>query len=243
MTTLHNLLDEFRGKATSTRDLGDKFEHLVLNYLKSDPIYQDRFSQVWLWMDFPKRGNSGDTGIDLVAEEADTGEYCAIQRKFYDTNYTLQKSDIDSFFTASGKTLYSSRMIVSTTEKWSDNAEKALNNQQIPVIRLTLRDLAESPIDWSQFSLKKTQILPLKPRKSLLLHQSIALEKAVSHFATADRGKLIMACGTGKTFTSLKIAEAMVGNQGFVLFLVPSISLLSQTLREWIAETALSFCR
>lgn len=160
-TTLYTLLDEFRETATSTRDLGAKFEQLVLNYLKSDPIYQDRFSQVWLWRDFPKRGNEADTGIDLVAVEADTGEYCAIQCKFYDSRHVLQKSDIDSFFTASGKKLYSSRIIISTTDNWSDNAEKALINQQIPIIRLSHREMANSPIDWSQFSHQHPQILAL----------------------------------------------------------------------------------
>ena len=105
MTSLYTLLDEFRETATSKRDLGDKFERLILVYLKTEPLYQDRFSEVWLWMDFPKRGNTPDTGIDLVAQEADTGEYCAIQCKFYDSDYTLQKGDIDSFFTASGTNL------------------------------------------------------------------------------------------------------------------------------------------
>lgn len=166
MITLNTILEEFRETATSPRDLGDKFERLTVQYLETDPLYKEHFSKVWLWMDFPKRNNAPDTGIDLVAEERDTGDYCAIQCKCYGPNHILQKPDIDSFFTASGTDLFKKRIIVSTTDKWSKHAEDTLNNQQIPVTRLTLHDLANSPIDWSNFSLKKPQ-LKLKPKNKL----------------------------------------------------------------------------
>ena len=42
-----------------------------------------------------------------------------------------------------------------------------------------------------------------------------------------------MACGTGKTFNALRIAENETDGKGLILFLVPSIALLGQTLREW----------
>ncbi|MFZ2452722.1 MAG: DEAD/DEAH box helicase family protein [Methylovulum miyakonense] len=96
-------------------------------------------------------------------------------------------------------------------------------------------------MDWSQFSLNRPQDIKLKPKKTLRPHQKTALDKVENGFQTADRGKLIMACGTGKTFTSLKITEHLTPDQGTVLFLVPSISLLSQTLREWTAETERPF--
>lgn len=251
-TTIYTILEEFRKTATSTRDLGDKFERLILQYLQTDPIYKERFSKVWLWMDFPKRGNLPDTGIDLVAEERDTGEYCAIQCKFYEYTHTLEKNDIDSFFTASGTKLFSHRIIIATNYKWSIHAENALKNQQIPVTRITLYDLANSPVDWSEFSLEKKP-LKLKPKKSIRPHQIKALEAVINGFKESDRGKLIMACGTGKTFTSLKIAEQITNqitnneksvskrSRTIILFLVPSISLLSQTLREWTAETEINF--
>ena len=241
MITLNTILEEFRETATSPRDLGDKFERLTVQYLETDPLYKEHFSKVWLWMDFPKRNNAPDTGIDLVAEERDTGDYCAIQCKCYGPNHILQKPDIDSFFTASGTELFKKRIIVSTTDKWSKHAEDTLNNQQIPVTRLTLHDLANSPIDWSKFSLKKPQ-LKLKPKKQIRPHQQTALDKVMAGFVESDRGKLIMACGTGKTFTSLKIAEQFATNKkALILFLVPSISLLSQTLREWTAESYINF--
>jgi len=118
-TTIHTILEEFRQASKSKRDMGDKFERLIANYLINDPLYKDKFSNVWLWMEWPRRGNQPDTGIDLVAKDRYTGEYCAVQCKFFDPNYTLQKGDIDSFFTASGKAPFVNRIIVSTTDKWS----------------------------------------------------------------------------------------------------------------------------
>ena len=239
--TITRVLDEFRQTSTSPRELGDKFERLMLTYLKTDPIYKEYFSEVWMWMDFPKRGNMPDTGIDLVAVIRDTGDYCAIQCKCYSLDQTLEKSDIDSFFTASGTNLFKKRMIISTTSKWSKNAEAALNNQQIPVIRANIFDLQNSPIDWDKFSLKNPENLELKPKKQIRPHQQTALEKVLAGFKSRDRGKLIMACGTGKTFTALKIAENFPRENNLILFLVPSISLLSQTLREWTAESDINF--
>jgi predicted helicase len=274
MTTIYDILGEFRELAESKRDLGDRFERLMLAYFRKDPLYYERFSDVWLWMDWPKR-RGADTGIDLVAQERMIGGYCAIQCKFYRQDLYLDKSHIDSFFTASGKTGFTSRLIVSTTDNWSKHAEEALKDQNPPVTCLGIEDLKNSPIDWSRFSQRNGAIeLQLKPKKTPKPHQEEAIARVTAGFATADRGKLIMACGTGKTFTGLKIAESFVphpltpspkvgeggqeacadgapaplsrpgrgaggeGKPARVLFLVPSIALLSQTLREWSAETA-----
>lgn len=243
MATIHEVLAAFREAASSNRDLGDKFERLIAAYLVTDPLYADQFDSVWLWCEWPLRWGA-DTGIDLVARERLTGQYCAIQCKFYDPAHTLQKADIDSFFTASGKSFptpegvraFNSRMIVSTTDSWSKHAEAALENQMIPCVRLRVQDLADSPIDWGVFTLDRPAKLKLRTRKKVRPHQKAALKDVLTHFKSHDRGKLIMACGTGKTFTSLKLAELLAGSGGVVLFLVPSISLLSQTLREWTAE-------
>jgi predicted helicase len=234
--TIHDVLDQFRAEARSNRDLGDRFERLICRYLELDPLYNDRFSRIWMWNDRPSKGHVGDVGIDIVAQERATGDYCAIQCKFYLPEHTLAKEDIDSFFTAAGKEPFTSCMIVATTDKWGSNAEHALKNQSKPVTRLRVEDLDASPIDWSRFSLKKPQNLQLRARKPIREHQKAALEDAISGLATVDRGKLIMACGTGKTYTALRIAETMASG-GHVLFLVPSLSLLSQALREWTAET------
>ena len=240
VTSIYDILEEFRSAKTSNREMGDKFERLIAAYLVTDPQYRDIYNDVWLWTEWPGRGKQPDTGIDLVAQERSTGEYCAIQCKFYDPAHSLQKADIDSFFTTSGKAPFTSRMIVSTTDKWSNHAEEALQNQTIPVQRLRVQDLDDSPVDWNQFSLNRPQDIKLKAKKTLRPHQTEALAHVIEGFEHADRGKMIMACGTGKTFTSLKIAEHMGADSGLVLFLVPSLSLLSQTLREWTAEAGRS---
>ncbi len=247
MTDIHDLIDRIRQHATSKQDLGAAFERLIQFYLRTDPQYAERFSDVWRWMEWPARWAS-DVGIDLVAREAVTGNYWAIQCKFFDDQYAIQKSDIDSFFTASGKTFrtdegtysFVQRLIVSSTDKWSRHAENALADQTIPVIRLGLKDLEESPIDWSRFDVAKVTA-PLRPKKQLRDHQEEAIAAALEGFETSDRGKLIMACGTGKTFTALKLMERMVDRGERVLFLAPSISLVAQTLREWTREADTPF--
>ena len=242
-TTIETILEAFRDAATSNRDLGDKFERLIAHYLLTDPQYAGLFGDVWLWPEWPDRW-SADVGIDIVARERTSGDYWAIQCKFYLETHTLQKADIDSFFTASGKQFattdgagrFARRMLVSTTDKWSKHAEEALADQVIPTVRLWFKDLADSPIDWGAFDLSRVQDIRLKPKKESRPHQVDAIACAIEGFKTSDRGKLIKACGTGKTFTSLRLMEQMVPAGGRVLFLAPSISLISQTLREWTAE-------
>ncbi len=235
-TTIHDILDQLRDSAWDERDKGDRFERLIVSYLRTDPLYVNKFDEVWRWSDWPQRRRQPDTGIDLVARDRGTGELCAIQCKFYDPSHILQKPDIDSFFTASGKEGFTSRMIVSTTDRWSTNAEAALEGQQVPVSRIRVQDLDDSGIDWAQFDLAKPETMVRRAPKSLRPHQGVAVQKVTDGLAAADRGRLIMACGTGKTFTSLRIAEHLVPPRGSVLFLVPSISLLSQTLKEWSVD-------
>ncbi len=243
-STVHDVIEKFRALPVSNRERGERFERLMVQYLQLDPLYAEKFSQVWMWSEWPGRNGKGDTGIDLVAQERESGEFCAIQCKFYEPEHYLQKSDLDSFFTASGKAPFTSRIIISTTDRWGRNAEDALDKQNVPVARIGLSDIAAAPVDWdvawpspgARVQLTRTA------RKELRPHQQLAVDKVMQRFTTADRGKLIMACGTGKTFTSLKLAEQVAKAKGApatVLFLVPSISLLSQTLREWTANCAM----
>jgi predicted helicase len=236
---IHELLEEYAALAPDTKTKGLWFEKLAQQFLLNDPMYASKFDEVWLWQDWPGRSGKVDTGIDLVARERYTGELCAIQCKFYAAHYSLQKSDIDSFFTASGKEGFTSRIIMSTTDKWSVHAEEALNNQQIVTTRIGVDDLANSDIDWAKYSLTNPGTIAVVEPKELRPHQIDALNDVVNGFDKSDRGKLIMACGTGKTFTSLRIAETLVQPGGSVLFLVPSIALMSQTLKEWTAQARL----
>jgi predicted helicase len=239
MTTIHDLLDQYTRLARDTREKGLLLEKLALSYLTTDPVWTAQFEEVWLWQDWPGRDGKVDTGIDLVAKERYGEGYCAIQCKFFASTHAIQKSDIDSFFTASGKYPFTSRMVVSTSNSWSKHAADALVNQQIPTWRIGVDDLAQSTVDWTNYVLTEPETLVRPPIKTLRPHQVSALADVEQGFEETSRGKMIMACGTGKTFTSLRVAESIAGPGGSVLFLVPSIALLSQTLKEWSAERAM----
>jgi predicted helicase len=237
MTALQKLLKSYRDASKTEREKGTYFEELTITYLRNEATYKDLYSDVWTYADWAKeQGIDGkDTGIDLVAKTSGTDEYHAIQCKFYAEDYRIQKNDIDSFFTASGKKPFVYRIIVTTTNNWSDNAEDALQGQQPPVSKIDLHDLENSQIDWSKFQENKE--LVIKEKHGLRKHQENAFKDVTSKLKDVDRGKMIMACGTGKTFTSLKIAEKVAGRGKRVLFLVPSLSLLSQTLTEWTQQS------
>ncbi|MFI8581022.1 DEAD/DEAH box helicase [Ectopseudomonas khazarica] len=238
MSSLSALLNTYRNASVTEREKGTYFEELICAYLRNEATYRDLYEQVWTYAEWAKeRGISGkDAGIDLVARTQGTGEYHAIQCKLYAEDYRVQKKDIDSFFTASGKAPFSHRVIVTTTNNWSEHAEDALQGQQPPVSKIDLQALEDSQIDWAKY--QPNQAVMLKARKQLRDHQQTALNAVAAGLKEAERGKLIMACGTGKTFTSLKIAEQQAGKGKRVLFLVPSLSLLSQTLTEWTQESA-----
>lgn len=228
------LLDSLYYGALDERDKGDKFERLMRSYLMTDPTWTSQFSHVWLWADYPDRDGRPDTGIDLVAEEV-TGARVAVQCKFYDPEHVVGKKDIDSFIAASSTQEFSRRLLVSTSlREWGVNAEAQIQSLNPPLTRIGLADLADAPIDWSQFSLETPDhMVRTDAKKSPRPHQREALAAVGEGFASSDRGKLIMACGTGKTYTALQVVENQTPSDATVLFLVPSISLLSQTLTEW----------
>lgn len=242
MTALQKLLDTYRSAARTEREKGTYFEDLILCYFSNEPKYRDLYEKVWSYADWAREQGrrAQDTGIDLVARTRDTNEYHAIQCKLYAQDYRVRKSDIDSFFTASGKQPFTHRLIVASTNDWSVHADDALKDQQPPVTKIDLQTLEESQIDWSQYA--PQQEPELHARKSLRPHQETALADVTKGLQDADRGKLIMACGTGKTFVSLKIAETTGGPGKRILFMVPSLALLSQALTEWTqqSETPLS---
>ncbi|HBZ35660.1 MAG TPA: helicase, partial [Rikenellaceae bacterium] len=245
-TTFQAILNSYRLNAFSGRDMGDKFERLMQAYLLTDPRYAYKFKNVWLWSQFPGRTDLGgfDTGIDLVALTQE-GDYWAIQCKCFQESTIIDKPAVDSFLSTSSRQFvghdlktarFAHRLWISTSNKWGPNASEAIKNQNPPVTRLNLFDLQEAPVDWGKLE-KGIHGEPSRlTKKTLRPHQKEALEKAHEYFKTADRGKLIMACGTGKTFNTLRIAEHETDGTGFILFLVPSIALLGQILKEWSAE-------
>ncbi|MFC1918123.1 DEAD/DEAH box helicase [Chloroflexota bacterium] len=240
------IIEKYRKLSFSERDKGDRFERLMQTYLQTDRQYAFLFKKVWLWNEFVGKLDLGgsDTGIDLVAL-TNEGDYWAIQCKCFQENSTIDKPAVDSFLSTSSRefknenmqtTRFTHRLWISTTNKWGPNATEAIRNQNPPVTRINLHDLAEAPVDWEKLDQGIHGEVSRTPTKTLLPHQKIALEKTHLYFQTADRGKLIMACGTGKTFNTLRIAENETDGKGLILYLVPSIALLGQALREWSAD-------
>ena len=237
-----SLIAHINNIAETQRDRGTYFEYLARAYFQNEPTYQNEFKNVWMLADVPDEFGipKADIGVDLVAEKQ-TGELVAIQAKFY--NHTIQKSNIDSFLGELGKDHYESGIIVASTDKWGSNAEKALADRS-DVIRIGLSDLRNSRIDWTKFSFERPEEVSVKAKKVPRYYQREVISSALEYFKENDRGQLIMAPGTGKTFTSLKVAEAMAKEAGkeqyVVLYLVPSIQLLTQTLRGWNNDTDMS---
>lgn len=245
---LHEILNKFRDSSRSEREKGDYFERLVRIFLLNDDIQKQYYNEVVSFAEWAKSNGwkNADTGIDLVAKLADGSGYAAIQCKFYEQNHVIQKPDIDSFISASSNDCFKRLIVVDTTLKgFGKNAKDTIENLSKDWIRISLNELEASRIDWAQF-LRDGKV-SLAPKKQLRDHQRHALEAVSDGLSEADRGKLIMACGTGKTFTGLRIAEALAGKGKRVLFMVPSLALMSQTVREWKNDcqedfTAFSAC-
>ena len=245
MKTFQDILREFRQGSASEREKGGKFERLMRGYLLTSPIYAKTLKTVWMWHEFPFRSQFGgsDLGIDLVALSYE-GEFWAIQCKCYLDGTAIDKAEVDSFLSTSGKSFFTDarqvnfahRLWISTTNKWGSNAEETILRQTPPVNRIGLYDLENDGVDWEKLAQgifgDGSRQKPFEVRE----HQQKALDSAKEYFKTHDRGKMIMACGTGKTFTSLRLAEQETDGKGLVLFLVPSIALLGQMLREWSAQ-------
>lgn len=241
-----DILEFYRKHSYTEKDKGWRFEKLIKAFFKTDPRYAHLIKDIWLWNEFFGKDNFGgsDIGIDIVIKTT-TEEFWAVQCKFYAETATIDKPAVDSFLSTSSKSFisedgttawFSRRLFVSTTNQWGSNAEIAISNQNPPVIRINLSELEDAPVNWEKLfndisgESARIEKFPIRP------HQKEALDKSIEYFKTYDRGKLIMACGTGKTYTSLKIAETLTGGDGLVLFLVPSIALLGQTLREWASQ-------
>ena len=233
--TLARLLAKLKDRARSSYEQGALFEGFLAKYFEIDPYFAALFDQVWRWESWP--GKDGpDIGIYLVAREADTGNLWFIQAKFCDQDAQLTFEDIATFLAASDRSPFATRLIVSTTSHWAAAAERVLECQRTPVKRLSLQEVAQSHLDWQAFDPDHLDSLRRLGRKASCPHEVEAIEDVLTRFAEHLRGQLIMPCGTGKTSTALRIAEGLVADDGVVLLLAPSISLLSQTLREWTAD-------
>ena len=232
-------LDHIRSIADSEAHKGRLFERLMKTYFTEDPHYKRRFSQVWLWSEWVRHmpGFKGtDTGVDLVAEESQGG-YCAIQCKCYAPGTRISKPHLDSFISASARDPFTARLCVDTGDSWGPTARNTIHKLKLPFQVLRFGDLASRPFDWPDLVHGQPEDLSLRSEPfHLRPHQQAAFDDVIGGFNEHDRGKLIMACGTGKTFTALRIAEKVAGIGGRTLYLVPSISLFQQSMREWATQ-------
>ncbi|QXL47923.1 type ISP restriction/modification enzyme [Lactobacillus johnsonii] len=242
MATFDELVDQVNNNLDKQRDRGTAFEKMVVAYLKNEPAYKQKFKDVWMLNEVPEEYHISkkDTGVDIVAKDYD-GNLTAVQAKFYKGK--VGKAEIDSFVAEAGKNVYSAGIIVSSTDKWNKNAKATLEDTTKPFSIIGLSQLRHAHFSWQKFNFAKENTdLSNKVIKKIRDYQNIAINKSLEYFKEHNRGKLIMAPGTGKTFTSLKIAEALMKKQGKkqfnVLYLVPSIQLLSQTLFGWNADVS-----
>lgn len=221
--------------STSTTRKGAQFERICQWYLTADPVYAAQLRRVWLWNEWPGRWGI-DAGIDLVAEDHD-GQLWAIQAKAYDPAYRVTKKDVNRFLAEAGRPMFAYRLLIATTNLIDKIAERTIQGQGTASF-VNLAALERAEVDWpsSPEALRPAKrIAPKKPRP----HQREAINAVVQGFETADRGQLIMACGTGKTLAALFIKEKVAANRTLVL--LPSLSLLKQTLREWTANSTREF--
>ena len=238
-TGLQGVLNQLRESATSQYLIGNEFERLMKQYLSVDPLYKERFTDVYLWKEWAAlrtEYDGVDTGIDLVARESN-GEYCAIQCKCFAEDTRVTKPQIDSFVAASAAEVFTKRILVHTGAELGPNVRRTIEPLGSNFQVIGYGHLAGRPIDWPDLRREVPEQLDYRiERFSLRDHQREAFDDVINGFKDADRGKLIMACGTGKTFTALKIAEEVAGIGGRVLYLVPSIGLFSQAMREWAEQ-------
>ena len=217
------------------QDQGRRFEIVMARAFERSPQYSQRFAQTWLWADWPERerlGFGGDSGVDIVAREH-TGDLCAIQCKLYEPGSKVPTKDINSFLAEAGKRAFSSSILVCTGDltgpAWNKIRDASKHCEVI-----TGYDLDHWAVDWNEFTddPEHAEFDCVTPRED----QVEAVSKIYEGFEQADRGKLIMPCGTGKSLVSLWAAEKCVGPGGRVLYMVPSLALMAQTMRVWAAH-------
>lgn len=248
MQSFHDIIQNIRSTSINPKQAGSKFEILVLRWFCVTPLYD--VARGWLWSDFAKAVglDAHDLGIDIVLEMRN-GEFWAVQCKFYGSRSRVAEGDVSNFLSHQGKMFtppsaddksnsekitFSRFVWVDTDAVWNKNAEEHVNKRE-NFTRLSTSVLANSNVDWD--AIAKGKDVNIEPKK-LRDYQREVVEKAQAHYKNNSRGKVIMACGTGKTLTSQRIAEAVATTRGsFVLYCVPSIALLGQTYQSW-AENA-----
>ena len=241
---LSRLLDSFREEAKSLREQGRYFEDLGRVFFRQDAKQQNCYEQVWTYEDWAKQHGEeyrADCGIDLVARLRSDQGLCAIQAKFYEPGKTIQRGDVNSFFAESEREVFTHRAIIDTSGKdYGKPLQRLIDNSPKPFSRIRLADLERSNIEWSSIPTAgavREEDAKRRKAKTPFAHQRDAVEKVRAGLQSADRGQIVMACGTGKTYTAQLIAEDRQCRRALVL--VPSLALVSQTIAEWCQDARL----
>ncbi|MDA9993639.1 DEAD/DEAH box helicase family protein [Burkholderiales bacterium] len=212
------------------QEAGKKFEVFCKWFLENDPEWSKTVDKVWLWDEYPNKWQRQDLGTDLVFQDKE-GLIWAVQAKCYSEHRSTSKGDMNSFLADTGRPEVDRRLWLQTTNKIEAKAEKTYKGQDKPVTMFNLNNFRDAHIDYpSSFAGLYEAKVKIKPTPDP--HQLKAIEDVTAGLKITDRGQMIMACGTGKTFTTLWIKEALDAETTLVL--VPSLSLLSQTMREWV---------
>lgn len=237
MKTVYDALDPIVNASISEKEKGTKYEAACVWYLSSDPYWAHSLRRVGAleqalsWDDCPVH-DTQDTGIDLVAQGAE-GEWWAIQCKCHDSEKQLPKGVCDSFYArALGDPAVSRYMIMTTAKGLAKNLGQQVENTGTMVVDTA--KMAASNLDWAPFIEGRTAERVTYDARP---HQRDAIDAIEAAFAGHDRCKAIMACGTGKTLMALRLAEEYLGGRGTILFCAPSISLVGQSMREWLAQS------
>ncbi|MDG5485484.1 DEAD/DEAH box helicase [Mycolicibacterium gadium] len=218
------------------RTRGKQFERICHWYLSNDPTYRATLRRVWMWDEWDGRWGA-DAGIDLVAEDHEDRLW-AIQCKAYDPRRSVTKTDVDKFLSESARSDFSYRLLIASTDGLHYVARNTIYNQEKQVALIDLSDLMTSTVQWPVDPADlapSPRPAPAVPRQ----HQKEAVTTVARGFADSDRGQLIMACGTGKTLTSLFIREQLYAERTLVL--LPSLSLLKQTMQVWRINARVPF--
>jgi predicted helicase len=207
---------------------GKQFEHFVKWFLRNDPEWATQVDEVWLWNDYPGQWGR-DCGVDLVFKDKNEKTW-AVQAKCYSPNHEITKSDVDKFLSESNRKEIHHRLLIATTDRIGANARQVLDGQEKSVIRYHLSHFESTAVDYPD-SIERLSVGKRKPPPEPRPHQIEAIDNVISGFQTTDRGQLVMACGTGKTFVCLWVKERLKAKTTLVL--VPSLGLLSQILNDW----------
>ena len=246
MPNIHETIERLKEGDPSSAVLGRRFEVFIQDVLRSHPgeYGRERFAEVWLWQEWPDRESydlGSDYGIDIVAQQTDAygGGLCAIQCKFRSEGGEVSTQEVSNFLAAVGG-VFSSSLLVAT----APIAKKGMGKIRNAAPRCEVLHTAEMDgwvDDWASY-LKAPQDfeIPPPPKHELFDFQWEAVNAVTKGLSENDRGQMILPCGTGKSFVALRIAEKLLeesGGRGVrVLYLVPNIALVGQTMREWSAQ-------